>query len=288
MAHPTRQRGFTLIEMVMVITILGVVASMVAVFMKSPIDAYFASARRAGLTDVADTTMRRMARDIRKSLPNSLRTPGSQCVEFIPTKTGGRYRTQDVVASDGKSLDFSATDTTFHMLGSNLALPVGQKIVANDLIVVYNLGIAGADAYANDNTAITSGPGTETAAPIETPIGLNPGKKFPLASGSNRFHVVPAAEQVVGYVCSGVGTNAAGMGTGVLRRYVKTLPYAAPATCPAAAATDPLVATKLSSCNFDYTGSDLQRNALIRMTLQITDSGETVSLQHEVHVNNTP
>ena len=278
MAYCTRQRGFTLIEMVMVITILGVVAGMVAVFMKNPIDAYFASARRAGLTDVADTTVRRMARDIRKSLPNSLRTPGSQCVEFIPTKMGGRYRTQEVVAGDGKSLDFSAADNTFHMLGSNAALPVGQRIVANDRVVVYNLGIAGADAYNNDNTAITTGPGTETAAPIETPVGLNPGKKFPLASGANRFHVVPGAEQVVGYVCSG----------GNLRRYIKTLPYAAPASCPAPAATDPIVATQVSSCNFDYTGSDLQRNALIRMTLQITDSGETVSLQHEVHVNNTP
>ena len=274
----TRQRGFTLIEMVMVITILGVVASMVAVFMKSPIDAYFASARRAGLTDVADTTMRRMARDIRKSLPNSLRTPGSQCVEFIATKTGGRYRTQEIAAGDGKNLDFSVADTTFNMLGSNTALPVGQSMVANDLVAVYNLGIPGSDAYNEDNTAVIFSLGTETAAPIETPIVLNPGKQFPLASGSNRFFVVSGSEQVVGYVCNG----------GNLRRYVKTLPYAAPMSCPTPATSDPIVATKVSACNFDYTGSDLQRNALIRMTLQITDSGETVSLQHEVHVNNTP
>lgn len=286
----TPQRGFTLIEMVMVIVILGVVGSMVAVFMKGPIDAYFASARRAGLTDVADTVVRRMARDIHKALPNSLRTPGTQCVEFIPTKTGGRYRVHEVAAGDGKNLDFSTVDTTFHMLGSNAALPVNQRMVANDVVVVYNLGISGADAYANpsENTATISSLGTPTAVPIETPIVLNPGKQFPLASGSGRFHVVSGTEQVVGYVCSGAGTSAAGNGTGVLRRYVNTLPYAAPASCPTPAASDPIVATQVSACNFDYTGSDLQRNALIRMTLQITDSGETVSLQHEVHVNNTP
>lgn len=272
------QRGFTLIELVMVMLILGVVGAMVAVFMKSPVDAYFAASRRAGLTDVADTTVRRMARDIHQALPNSLRTPGSQCLEFIPTKTGGRYRAQELVAGDGSHLDFTVVDTRFHMLGSNALLPASQRIVANDVIVVYNLGIVGADAYNADNTATTTGPGAETAAPVETPIVLNPGRQFPLASGSQRFHVVPGGEQVVGYVCA----------NGNLSRYVRTLPYAAPAVCPTPAATDPIIATRVSACNFDYSGSDLQRNALIRMTLEITDSGETVSLQHEVHVNNTP
>ena len=77
MRSSDHQRGFTLIEIVMVIVIMGVVGGMVAVFMKSPIDAYFASARRAAMTDVADTTVRRMARDIRRALPNSLQTPDS-------------------------------------------------------------------------------------------------------------------------------------------------------------------------------------------------------------------
>src|ERR1035437_8573959 len=83
------QRGFTLIELVMVIVIMGVIGGMVSVFMKSPIDAYFASARRAALTDVADTVVRRMARDIQRALPNSLRPlNNSQCIAFIPTRTG--------------------------------------------------------------------------------------------------------------------------------------------------------------------------------------------------------
>ena len=60
--------------------------------------ARFASARRAALTDTADTAVRRMARDIRKALPNSIRQTSDQCVEFIPTKTGGRYRVEEVAA----------------------------------------------------------------------------------------------------------------------------------------------------------------------------------------------
>jgi MSHA biogenesis protein MshO len=112
------------------------------------------------------------------------------------------------------------------------------------------------------------------SAPIETTINIA-STTFPLSSGGKRFHVVPATEQVVGFVCTG----------GRLLRYTSTLPYPLPATCPTAGTT---LATNVSSCSFDYTGSDLQRNALVRMSLQLTDSGEAVSLQHEVHVNNTP
>lgn len=36
-----RGAGFTLIEMIMVIVITGIIAGMVAVFIRSPIDGYF-------------------------------------------------------------------------------------------------------------------------------------------------------------------------------------------------------------------------------------------------------
>lgn len=274
MTNLDRQRGFTLVELVMVIVIMGVIAGVVTVFMKSPIDAYFASARRAGLSDAADTVVRRMARDLQRALPNSIRTPTNQCLEFIPTKTGGRYRTVGAGA-----LDFAAASSSFHMLGSNAALPAGQRILVGDVIVVYNLGITDSDAYqttGNVNRAMVGGtdPLSEAGAPLETIIAIV-STKFPLASGSDRFHVVPGSENVVSLVCS----------AGNLHRTVSTFAAAATTSCPAGG---PILASNVSSCNFDYSGSDLQRNALIRMTLQLGDSSETVSLQHEVHVSNTP
>jgi MSHA biogenesis protein MshO len=272
------QRGFTLVELVMVIVIMGVIGGMVSVFMKSPIDAYFASARRAALTDTADTTVRRMARDIQRALPNSLRTSGSQCLEFIPTKTGGRYRADDTAAG----LSFtSADDTSFNMLGDNGALPSDQQIVNQDMIVVYNLGITGANAYDQTNTAAVNGTPTVALGPPETSITITSSQPltsptFPLASGSNRFQVVPANELVVSYVCSGTS----------LRRTASSS-FSATALCPV---SGPIMASNVdcTKTTFNYSGSDLQRNALVSMVLAVTDSGESVTLQHEVHVSNTP
>ena len=68
------QCGFTLIEAIMVIVITGILAGMVAVFIRAPIDAYVDSARRADLTDVADTAVRRVARGS-SSTPKRLLMP---------------------------------------------------------------------------------------------------------------------------------------------------------------------------------------------------------------------
>lgn len=282
----------------MVIVLMGVIGGMVAVFMKNPIDAYIAGGRRAALTDVADTVVRRMARDIQRSLPNSIRSAGNQCVEFIPTKTGGRYRVD--TGGGGDKLDFTTADVSFNMLGNNdgTALPSDQKIANADVIAIFNLGITDADAYAGDNTSVISTAPTTTGTPKETIITIESGgKKFPFESPAKRFHVISGSEQVVRYVCIGAAgitdLDANGRGKGILYRQVLALPLAASTTCSTTAMSTSVLsatvmATNVSACNFDYSGSDLQRNALISMTLSVTDSSETVSLQHEVHVSNEP
>lgn len=266
--QPRHAQGFTLVETIMVIVITGILGAMVAVFIKRPVDAYMDSARRAALSDVADTAVRRMSRDIHKALPNSIRTPNNQCIEFIPTKTGGRYRADSTAAG----LDFTAADTSFNMLGSNAALPANQRIATDDVIAVYNLGITGADAYNQDNTSRVTATPTESGSPIETTITID-SKLFPLSSGSSRFHVIPSDEKIVAFVCNG-------------GKLYRTASSTFSSACPI---TGSILANSIGSCSFDYTGSDLQRNALVKLTIKLTDSsGETVSLYHEIHVNNTP
>jgi len=263
------QHGFTLIEMVMVIVILGVIGATVAVFMRKPVDAYVDTARRAALSDLADTAVRRMARDIQRALPNSLRNPNNQCVEFIPTRTGGRYRAETTATGTGDILDFSTADSSFGVFGNLSALPNDQQVRAGDLVVVYNLGIAGADAYAGDNTAVVS----SVAAGAESVITIA-ARQFPLASGSNRFHVVPNDEKIIAFVCSG-------------GKLYRSSNHAYANSCPTTGAA--VLADNVASCNFVYNDADLQRNALVQMTMVLTDpQGDSVNLYHEVHVSNTP
>lgn len=285
-ARPTLQNGFTLVELVMVIVIMGIIGGIVAVFMKNPIDAYFATTRRAALNDEADTVMRRMARDIRKALPNTIRTPAAsanQCLEFIPTKNGGRYRADLDSAGNGDILDFTQLDTSFDVFGDmgTTALPVDQRTVAGDFVAVYNLGIAGADAYSLDTIAlvksVTAGATTSNLSITgnTTNIASTTGKQFPLASGSNRFHVISKDERVVSYVCS----------AGKLYRTANSTSFSS--SCPTSGS---VIATNVGSCYFDYSGDDLARNALVRIVLKLNDSTgtESVNLQQEIHINNTP
>ena len=274
MHQKIRQFGSTLIELVMAIAAIGVLGAVASIFIRAPIDSYFASARRAALTDEADTAVRRMARDIRKALPDSIRTSwptitsNGQCFEFIPTRTGGRYRAELSSLGGGDTLDFVAADGSFNMLGYNSALPANQQTRVNDVVAVYNLGISGDDAYAGDNTSQVSGvvDGLETNLSIAS-------KLFPQALGGKRFHVIPGDENVVAYVCSSDGK---------LRRTVRTFTNA---VCPA---TGPILASHVGSCNFVYSGSDLERNEPMQLSLTLTNSGETVNLYQQIYVNNTP
>jgi MSHA biogenesis protein MshO len=155
-------------------------------------------------------------------------------------------------------------------------VPVDQKIAAGDLIVVYNLGITGADAYAGNNVATVSSIGT---AASETPININ-STTFLRDSASHRFQVVPVAEQMLSYVCS----------AGTLYRTSSTA-LTATASCPTSGAK---IATNVDCANTSFSISDsgnaLNRNGLIsmRLTLQDSSTTESVTLQHEVHVDNTP
>ena len=275
MRQAPRPHGFTLIELVMVIVVMGVIGATLAAFMRKPVDAYFDTARRAALTDVADTAVRRISRDIGGALPNSIRNPSSSCIEFIPTRTGGRYRAEpDALVAGNQAnaiLDFAAADTSFNMLANNSLLPPDQRVRANDLVVVYNLGIAGADAYAGDNTAVVSA----VTSGAESTITMA-AKQFPLASPVGRFHVVPGDEKIVSFVCN------AG-------RLLRSSNHAYNNSCPTSGATVAVLAQGVASCSFVYNTSDLQRNGLVQMTMALTDSsGESVSLYHEVHVGNTP
>ena len=260
-ANRRAESGFTLTEAIMVIVITGILASMVAVFIQKPVQGFFDTTRRAALVDTADTVLRRLSRDVREALPNSVRISGGTALEFLHVRSAGRYREQ----GPGDVLDFTANDISFDVLGSAVSVQSG------DSIVVYNLGIAGASAYEGTSTSRRV-----AAAPFGASlsnVAITSVANFPLASPANRFQVI---DTPVSYVCSGTQ----------MRRYSG---YAiAPAQPVPPAGTGALIADKLSACSFAYATGPSEREALVTVNLALTDTGETVNLIHQVHVNNVP
>ena len=262
---PSSQFGFTLVEAIIVIVITGVLAAGVAVFIRAPVQGYFDSARRAEMTDTADTVIRRISRDLHLALPNSVRvTPDGRALEFLSTRTGGRYRAQLDAGGLGDPLDFATNDTTFDVLGPPITMAAGDRIV------IYNLGILGADAYAGNNIRAYNG-----AAGAVANIAITSAAPFPFDSPSRRFQVV---DTPVSYICDPVGRT--------LTRFWAYVIVPGQAN-PPAGGNNALLANNVN-CTFTYTPGVTQRNGLVSIQLAITQSGETVSLYHQVHVNNVP
>jgi len=297
MTSPSKKRsirGFTMVEMVVVIVISGILATVVAQLIQRPVESYQAMSRRARLVDKADSALLRLDRELRNALPNSIRISCSgRCIEFLHTQVGSRYRALPV----GDILSFNPVDvdTSFEVLGP---LPNSSSIQTGTLVsdcrnnqsaclVVYNTGLAGSDAYLMDNAAtivsITSG-ATTTLNFLNS--GFNGGvTAFPYSSPEQRFYVV---DTPVSYLCD--------LATGTIRRYQgytisplhSSVDSHAELTALGNPAENALLVDTINDCSFTYTAGTPTRNALIKVEMQLQEAGERITLLQQAHIVNLP
>ena len=168
-----RGAGFTLIEMIMVIVITGIIAGMVAVFIRSPVDGYFNTVRRAALTEEADFALRSVARDLQAALPNSISCTGSG-VNFLSVRSGGRFREGQTNANSGIPLAFGTAATTFDIIGSaansTLFDARGNAVDgSSSRVIVGNLSSGVASCYNSASGFVNNAPSLEslTASNVE-------------------------------------------------------------------------------------------------------------------------
>ena len=152
--------GFTLIEMIMVIVITGIIAGIVAVFIKAPVEGYFSTVRRAQLTEEADSALRFVARDMQSALPNSIVCTGSG-LQFLSIRSGGRFREEQKSDGSGTPLAFGAATTNFDMIGTGGASTTtdarGNSISGSaSRVVVGNLSSGVANCHSDYSNIATS------------------------------------------------------------------------------------------------------------------------------------
>ncbi len=289
-----RQRGFTLVEAIVVMVVTGILAGIMVLFIRQPVQNYVDAAGRADMSDVADLALRRITRELHGALPNSMRvtTIGSATLlEFIPTKAGGVY----LAAEDDAGtpvLDFVNANLSFKVVSDWPAAP--YNIVANpanpDYVVVYNLGpgYAGADAYASAPSARNRSQvsGVDSVNQIismqDNPFAVG-AAGVPNASPTHRFNIV---KQPVTFSCA---PNAV---TGVpeLRRYWNYGFQAAQIDPATLANSNALLASYVSNCSFSYGNTINLQHGLISLSLSVgrANSTELVQLAQQVNVENTP
>lgn len=280
-----RQQGFTLVELIVVIVLVGIIGGMLTMMLAPAIQSYLLVGQRAALTDQADTALRTIAVDVRRAVPNSLRLGDAQCLELVPTKDGGRYRTGPV---DGRSDDARLNDgepgTEFDVLTQ-----FGNPPVNGDLIVVGNRSPG--EVYGRTNVAVVDRvvPSPHTSLGTGR-VRLTGELQVPQNYTGGRFLVVPAARQIATYRCVNAGLDANGTGTGTLVRLNGASLVAAPACSGAVPAGAQLVASKVASCGFVFyaNAGATPDSGFVQMQLTLSDKGEAVPLTVGTFVSNVP
>jgi MSHA biogenesis protein MshO len=249
-----RQQGFTLIELIVALTISALVVGFVATFIGVPVRAQQAQTRRAELAASAEAVTHWMSQDVRGALPNSIRTgmvAGRPVVEVIDFTSVARYRDQ---GPEGDFLQINPLlppDPTFDVLGA----PGDGNIHA----VVNNLGVAGQNAYAMANAALNViAPATINASTVTL---NNPAFRFVAHSPNFRVYLVTPATAVVRYECDLVARE--------LRRY-DNRPIAAGIAAMPAGTPFRTIARDVTACTFARRPGNTENGGMLLMQVTVS------------------
>lgn len=261
----TKARGFTLIEMVISITLLGIVGLFVGEVIRLSLTLYSDVEARSSLIQQGRFATERLRREIREAVPNSVVTNSSgRCVEFFPIVNSGIYTNLPT---------FSPSNTL-------RALPFTGAGKKGDRITVYPT------SNAQLRTSII--PTNSQVAVLERDIEFSPdisstmidielasATKFANNSPANRFYVYsqPVAFCIVG---------------DELRRYDG---YGMDRTLEpgdTSLGSGVVLVDSLLGGNFLAQEAQLQRNGLVKIELTFTGNGEVMRFDDDALVYNTP
>lgn len=277
-----------MVELVVVITLLGILAAGTTVFLRHTVGGYLDTARRDQLASTARIAVERIARELRNAVPNSVRASGDgRCIEFMPLAGAGIYQDRDVIYTAGgiSSAPLPVTGHTAAAASSFDALDLEFTPASGTAyrVLVYPLN---ADEAYTDTAPGGSGASLPyqdavTAANVSR-IRFGDTYSMPRHSPQRRFHIT-------------AGPVSFCVTAGQLLRYGE---YALSAAQPAPGGfgvSGRLMAEniRLSDAGspvrvFSVTPQSLTRNAIVKIDMRVSDANEWVRLDHEVQLRNAP
>jgi len=129
--------GFTLIELILVIVVLGILAVSVTSYIGLGARMYAETADRDQLLSQSRFAIERLVRELRNVVPNSVRVSGS-CIEFMPLLNAGRYASIPTAAQSGTAFQaYSASPA------ANWAAQAGNYLAVypTQTAHIYNLSL---------------------------------------------------------------------------------------------------------------------------------------------------
>lgn len=256
-------RGFTLIELIAVMVVLGIVGSLSTQFIVTAVDSYREAQLRQRLLAKGRTSIEQMTRYVRSAVPNSLRVSASgQCVEFMPTVGGAFYEEQVADAENGAPLTSNISVSPFTLgLGSAEHAIIG--------------GLSNDEIYTISSPAARTNIDSLVVGPLAT-IGFELPHQFVRNSLNKRVYV--ADDPMRFCIASGdlVLHEAYGL--------VLTLGDASPGGDTSTMATDLLA----DGTGFVLSASTEDRNSALDINLTFFEGSIRVSLNQTVFIRNVP
>ena len=269
--------AFTLIELVMVIVVLGILATGSVKFISQSAQGLIDTAERQAMGSSATIAVEKVLREVRRALPNSVHTfndSGNECLELVPILHSSEYI----------SVPTASPATSFNSIAFVGATGTESGYVAvypNSKDSIYGTSPATVRSVssATATAGIVGGPGANMQTIL---FDAAADYRFPTESPRKRFFLV------------GQPISFCDDANGRLWRYQNYgfLPDSS-GSIPTTGSNRVLIADSLqaNSLSFNITPAQLQRNAVVRMSLVIARPGsatEQVDISQEVQLRNVP
>lgn len=256
--------GFTLIEMVVTIVIVGILGVGISSFIANITKGMVDTAERSQVASIALLVSERISRSLRQALPNSIRTNGD-CIEYIPIYAGTDYLSVPVLVSANQFevAPFSNVNNGF----SFSAQPLRVAVYPSSLTGLYSLSAGG--VISSEISQISAGTTTNAQS-----ILLDANHQFPGNSPTKRLFLVDEPNMYC-------------FDSGMLYHYSD---YGYKTTLPTSNLNnETVVGSRLSLGQFNYSPSTLQRNGVVMMQFDVLGEDDLKqAVNQEVQIRNVP